>query len=124
MKLYQSSEDYLETILMLNQRMDNKVKSVDVAKELNVTKQSVHRAIKNLSENNYIEVKEKGYITLTEIGFSVASAMLERHNILTEYFLALGVSSEVASFDACQVEHYISDETFNAIKNNLKNIKA
>ncbi len=116
MKLYQSSQDYLETILVLNEKLDGKVKSIDVAHELNVTKQSVHRAIKNLNENNYLIVGEKGYITLTDLGLNVAKEMLERHNVLTQYFKLLGVSDDVASNDACNVEHYISSETFEAIK--------
>lgn len=123
MKLYQSSQDYLETILILTQKLDGKVKSIDVAHELNVTKQSVHRAIKNLSENNYLIVGEKGYITLTQLGLDVANEMLERHTVLSEFFEILGVDASVAANDACNVEHYISSETFSAIKEHLKSIK-
>ncbi len=123
MKIYQSSEDYLETILMLNTKLDNKVRSIDIANELNITKQSVHRAVKNLSESNYIIVGEKGYISLSETGMEIAAEMLDRHTTLTEYFILLGVDKKVASDDACKVEHYISKETFNAIKNNMKKLK-
>lgn len=123
MKIYQSSQDYLECILMLSNKSNNKVKSIDIAKEMNVTKQSVHRAIKNLNENEYLNVGEHGYITLTDLGLKIAEEMLERHTILTEYFEILGVSTEVASEDACNVEHYISEETFNAIKLNLEKMK-
>lgn len=123
MKLYQSSQDYLETILVLSTKLDNKVRSIDIANELKITKQSVHRAVKNLSENNYISINDKGFIFLSELGLEVATEMLERHTTLTEYFILLGVSADVASEDACNVEHYISRETFDAIKINLENLK-
>lgn len=120
MKLYQSSQDYLETILMLSEKLNNKVKSIDVAHELNVTKQSVHRALKNLNENGYLTFGEHSYITLTDKGLEVAQEMLERHTVLTEYFISIGVSEATASVDACNVEHYISKETFEAIKKTMQ----
>lgn len=123
MKIYQSSQDYLETILVLDEKLGSKVRSIDIANELNITKQSVHRAIKNLNESNYLTVNEKGYISLTETGLEIATEMLIRHKTLTEFFSLLGVSSEVASEDACQVEHYISKETFSAIQTHLENLK-
>ncbi len=123
MKIYQSSQDYLETILVLNEKLEKKVRSIDIANELNITKQSVHRAIKNLNENNYLTVNEKGYISLTQTGLDIAKDMLERHTILSEYFSLLGVNNEVASEDACKVEHYISKETFEAIKKHLNTLK-
>ncbi len=123
MKIYQSSQDYLETILVLNEKLDNKVRSIDIANELNITKQSVHRAVKNLNESNYLTINEKGYISLTQSGLDIASDMLERHNVLTEYFTLLGVDKTIAADDACKVEHYISKETFDALKTHLTKLK-
>lgn len=116
MNLRESGQDYLEAIYVLKEE-NNLVKSIDIAKHLNVTKQSVHRAIKNLKENSYINVDEKGFITLTEQGFSVASNIYEKHKILSSFFISLGVPKDIAYLDACKIEHDISVESFNAIKN-------
>ncbi len=122
MELYQSSQDYLETILVLNNRTGN-VRSIDIARELNVTKQSVYRAVKNLNEANYISIDDKGFITLTDKGNTVAKEMYERHVVLSGFFEKIGVSSEIAKEDACNVEHYISAETFAAIKKLCEKLK-
>ncbi len=116
MKLYESSQDYLESILVLTKE-NNKLKSIELAKHMGITKQSVSRAVKNLKENNYINVDESGYITLSDKGLKVATDMYERHLVLTDIFIKLGVSEDTAKADACKVEHYISEETFEAIKN-------
>lgn len=121
MKLLQSSQDYLETILILSEKLGNKVRTIDIANDLNVTKQSVHRAITKLKENGYVEKNDDYYITLTKEGLIVAEEMLERHILLTDFFVYLGVSQTVASEDACKVEHYISKETFNKIKEYFNN---
>ena len=115
MKIYESSQDYLETILILSQKLTY-VRNIDVSIEMNVTKQSVHRALRKLKELGYILINEQGHITLTELGIKVANQMYERHLILTKYFISLGVPEEIASKDACKIEHDLSDVTFNAIK--------
>lgn len=122
MKIYESSQDYLEKILMLREKKEN-VKSVDIANSMNVTKQSVHRAIKNLNENNYIVVEEKGYITLTEKGEAIAKEIYEKHKIIADFFIMLNVSEDIAYKDACKIEHDISDESFQAIKKIVLNKK-
>lgn len=120
MKIYESAQDYLETILILSKNSST-VRSIDIANEMNITKQSVHRAIKNLKNDEYIIVNENGLIFLTDKGKIIAEDMYERHQLLTKYFVSLGVSKETALKDACKVEHYLSDETYQAIKNIIKN---
>ena len=116
MNIGESAQDYLEAILILQEK--NKiVKSIDVANFLSVTKQSVHRAIKNLSENEYISLNSKGHIFLNEKGLAIANDIYEKHKVLASFFMSIGVEENIAFADACRVEHYISNETFNAIKN-------
>ena len=122
MKIYESAQDYLETILILGKKSQS-VRSIDVAKELNVTKQSVHRAIKNLKNDEYIIVGDNGFISLTTKGKEIAEEMYERHQLLTKYFVSLGVNEKTALKDACKVEHYLSDETYQAIKKIAQNNK-
>ncbi|MCR5800689.1 MAG: metal-dependent transcriptional regulator [Lachnospiraceae bacterium] len=119
MQLYESGEMYLETILILSRRMEN-VRSIDIVKEMGFSKPSVSNAMKNLREGGYISVSGEGYITFTDEGERIAQKIFERHVVLTECFLRLGVSEEVAADDACRIEHIISDETFNAIKTHLE----
>lgn len=116
MKILESAQDYLETILVLLEKK-GKVKSIDIANEMKITKQSVHRAIKNLKEEEYIFVDEKGYITFNEKGKLIATNVYEKHKILSSFFIGLGVPEEIAYSDACKIEHYISEESFVAIKN-------
>ena len=111
MQIHQSAEDYLETILMLTQRM-GKVRSIDVVNELGFTKASVSIAMKKLRENGYIEVDAEGFITLTPAGHKLAARIYGRPKLLTEFFVRLGVSQETAAADACKVEHDLSEETF------------
>lgn len=115
MAIYESGEMYLETILTLSKKL-SAVRSIDVVREMNFSKPSVSNAMKLLKEEGYIQVDENGYITLTESGIAIAEKIYERHTILTRMFKLLGVSDEVASEDACRIEHVISDETFEAIK--------
>lgn len=115
MKIYESAEDYLEQILILESEKEF-VKSIDIANSMNITKQSVHRAIKNFKENEYINVDSKGHITLTEKGRKIANNVYERHLVLSKFFMSLNISEEVAYRDACKIEHDISQETFEAIK--------
>lgn len=115
MKTNESAENYLETILILSQRLPV-VRSIDVATELGFKKSSVSVAMKHLREKEHIKVSDSGYITLTEAGREIAEMIYERHNILTSMLIALGVTPEVASEDACRIEHVISAESFAAIK--------
>lgn len=115
MNIYESAEDYLERILII-QHEKGFVRSIDIAHELNFSKPSVSVAMKKLRENDYIKVDDSGYITLTDAGYKIASSILERHEVLTTLLKMLGVSSEVAAQDACKIEHDLSDETFACIK--------
>ena len=119
MRILQSSEDYLETILQI-QTKKGVVRSIDIAHELNFSKASVSIAMKKLRENNYILVDENGYITFTDEGYKIAQKVQEKHELLTSALIALGVSKEQAEIDACKVEHNVSDETFEAIKRHMK----
>lgn len=111
----ESSENYLETILMLGEKLPV-VRSVDIANELGFKKSSVSIAMKNLREKGHITVSDAGFITLTESGRHIAEMIYERHKLLSECLVKLGVPEEIASEDACRVEHVISSETFEAIK--------
>lgn len=111
----ESLEDYLETILML-QKSKGQVRSIDIANEMNFTKPSVSIAMKNLREKGYITMADNGYITLTESGKERAESVLERHTILADLLISIGVNEETAREDACKVEHDLSEESFEAIK--------
>ena len=111
----ESSENYLETILMLSEKLPV-VRSVDIANELGFKKSSVSIAMKNLREKGHIIVSDAGFITLTESGRHIAEMIYERHKLLSECLVKLGVPEEIASEDSCRVEHIISPETFDAIK--------
>ena len=115
-KAEESMEDYLETILLLQKR-NGQVRSIDIATELEFTKASVSVAMKGLREKGLITMAETGYISLTDEGLVKAENVLERHNLLTEWLIKLGVSEEIAVRDACKIEHDISEETFNVLKN-------
>ena len=115
MKIHESAENYLETILILKKRL-GQVRSIDIASELSVSKPSVSVAMKNLRLNGYIDVSKDGYITLLEKGQEIAERIYERHTLFSDWLITLGVSPEVAAEDACRIEHVISDETFEAFK--------
>ena len=120
MNMHESGEMYLETILRLSER-NNIVRSVDVAQMLGYSKPSISRAMKNLRENGYIGINPStGAITLLEPGRRIASAIYERHQVLTQSLMSLGVPAETAQEDACRIEHVISDESFQALKNHIK----
>lgn len=114
----ESSEMYLETILVLSEQLPQ-VRSIDVVRSTGYTKPSVSRAMGLLKKNGQIEMDEVGYITLTEAGRELASKVLERHRVLTEFLKQIGVSDETAADDACKMEHIISDETFLRMKEHL-----
>lgn len=111
MQLHESAEDYLESILMLKER-NGMVRSIDIANELDFTKASVSVAMKKLRENGYIEMDADGFISLTVQGQDAAARVYQRHKLLTEFFVRLGVNPAVAAADACKVEHDLSEETF------------
>ena len=119
MSIHESSENYLETILVLSRRLPA-VRSIDVATELDFKKSSVSVAMKNLRENGYITVTEAGYIFLTDSGKGIAEMIYERHNLLSAWLEFLGVDAKIASEDACRIEHVISKESFEAIKKHVK----
>ena len=119
MKRNESAENYLETIYILSKKLPV-VRSVDIATELNFKKPSVSVAMKHLREKELITVSDAGFITLTDNGLAQAEAIYERHTILTTMFIKLGVPEEIAVEDACQIEHILSDESFNAIKKHLE----
>lgn len=115
MKIHQSAEDYLETILLLKEKTGN-VRSIDIVNHLNFSKASVSVAMKNFRENGYITMDENGYINLTETGFAIADKTYERHKILTKFLMKIGVSEAAAKEDACKIEHNLSEETFDRLK--------
>ena len=115
MKIQESAENYLETILIIGNRKPQ-VRSIDIAKELNFSKPSVSVAMKNLRLNGYIQMDHEGFITLTPSGKAIADKIYERHRLLSSWLEQLGVDPKVASEDACRMEHVISAESFEAIK--------
>ena len=116
MKVQESAENYLETILILSHRLEF-VRSIDIVNELNFSKPSVSVAMKNLRNDGYIEVDGKGHITLLQKGNEIAEKTYARHQFFTELFTSLGVDEETAADDACRMEHVISAKSFAAIKN-------
>ncbi|MBQ7095239.1 MAG: metal-dependent transcriptional regulator [Clostridia bacterium] len=115
MHLQESGEMYLETILILS-RQRSKVRSIDISEEMGYSKPSVSRAVGLLKQGGYLLMDKDGALTLTEVGKEVAEKIYERHTLLSEFLMWIGVSSETALEDACRIEHHISDETFTAIK--------
>ena len=114
MEIHESAEDYLETILILNERL-GQVRSIDIATEMNYTKPSISVAMKKLRENGYIQVDHDGFITLTPVGREIAASIYNRHKVLTNFFVSLGVNEKTAAEDACRIEHDLSEETFDKI---------
>ncbi len=119
MRVYESAEDYLEAILSLRLRQGN-VRSIDIANELNFSKPSVSVAMKKLRESGYVRMDHDGFITLLPAGEEIAQRIYERHQLLTDFFIRLGVNPEVAAADACKVEHDLSNETFQKIKEHAR----
>lgn len=118
----ESGEMYLETILVLSKQKSN-VRAIDVAENLGYTKPSISRALSKLKQEDYITVDEKGYISFKEKGRRIAEKIYERHELLSELLTDIGVDKQTAQNDACKIEHVISDTTFNAIKEHIKNRK-
>ena len=115
MVIHESAENYLESILVLQERR-GQVRSIDIVNELGFSKPSVSIAMKKLRENGYISMEPDGRITLNESGLAIANRIYDRHKTITRFFMLLGVSKDVATEDACKVEHDISDETFEKIR--------
>ena len=122
MKNFESSEDYLERILMLKNK-NGKVRSIDIVDDMNFSRASVSVAMKKLKENNYIVFDEDGYIDLTNDGYKIASSIYERHMLIANLLMQIGVSSNQAFDDACKIEHNLSQESFLALKSHYNNIK-
>ena len=120
MKIQESAENYLETILILQKRKGT-VRAIDIVNELEFTKPSVSVAMKNLRENGYVLVSREGHITLTDKGMEIAQTMYERHTLISDWLKALGVNPKTAVEDACRIEHVISAESFEAIKKHIGN---
>lgn len=117
-KSEESMEDYLETIYVLRKRLPV-VRSIDIATELGYSKPSVSVAMKNLKAKGFVTVSQEGYITFTEEGEALASETFERHTVIRDWLISLGVNPETASEDACKIEHDISRETFQALKKHI-----
>ena len=115
LQIHESAENYLETILVLTRR-NGHVRSIDIASELSFSKPSVSVAMKNLRTNGYIAVDGDGYITLLEKGMEIAEKIYERHTLISDWLIRLGVDPQIAAEDACRIEHVISEESFEAIK--------
>lgn len=118
MKIQESAENYLEAIVIIHNRQGN-VRSIDIANELGFSKPSVSVAMKNLRTNGYIEVDKEGFITLLDKGREIADKIYERHTLLSAWLVRMGVSTEVAAEDACRIEHVISAETFERLKEHV-----
>lgn len=119
MKINESVENYLETILMLSKKLPV-VRSVDIANELNFKKSSVSVAMKNLRLNNMITVTDSGFIYLTDDGREIADMIFERHSVLSQWLESLGIDEETAAEDACRMEHVISKKSFKAVKEHVE----
>ena len=114
MKILRASEDYLEAMLMMQEK-HGYIRSIDIAEYLGVTKPSVSYTTKRLKENGYITMDKDGLITLTDSGLAIANKMLDRHHTLTRFLMALGIDEKTAEQDACKMEHDISQQTYEAI---------
>lgn len=116
--MHESGEMYLETIYVLGQKQQN-VRSIDVAEEMGFSKPSVSRGVSILKQQGYLTVDGNGFLELTDSGMDLAKKIYERHTVLTEALVKLGVNPEIAQQDACKMEHIISDETLNAFKRHM-----
>ena len=120
MNLQESGQMYLETILILS-KTSTHVRSIDVCEHMGFSKPSVSRAIGLLKSGGYVTVDRDGYITLTDEGREIAQKIYDRHSVLTDFLVSLGVDEQTASADACKIEHHISDKSFDAIKRAIQN---
>ena len=123
LRTQESAETYLETIFVLGQD-GKKVRSVDVANELAYSRPSISNAMKNLREKGFIEVSQNGHISLTKTGLEIAESMYERHILISDWLIFLGVDKKTAVHDACRMEHAMSEESFAAIKKHIEDGRA
>lgn len=119
MKIQESAENYLEAILILMQK-NGQVRSIDVAHYTGFSKPSISRAVGLLRDNGYVSIDQNGLLSLTEAGLKIAETIYERHTVLTDLLIKLGVSPETAAEDACRIEHVISSETFEKLKEHVR----
>ena len=122
LKIHESAENYLETILILSHN-GSQVRSIDIVNELDYSKPSVSVAMKNLRSKGYIETDADGYIALTDDGRKIAESMYERHMLISDWLIFLGVDKKTAINDACKMEHVMSEKSFSAIKNHIEQWK-
>ena len=122
MKIQESAENYLEAVLMISRRQET-VRAADLCRHLGFSRPTVSQAVRELSADGYLSVDGSNHITLTGKGLALASGILERHEVIAEIFMGLGVSRDTAYEDACRVEHYISQETFECMKRNWEEQK-
>ena len=115
MIIQEAAEMYLETILALSQSLEN-VRSIDIAKKMGYSKPTVSVMMKDFRENGFIEMSDKGYITLTKKGLAIAESIFERHNVIAKILMDLGVDKKTAYEDSCKIEHHLSDQSFQCIK--------
>lgn len=121
LKIQESAEDYLETILILRDKL-GQVRSIDIVNEMGFSKPSISIAMRKLRENGYISMDDEGFITLTDSGLKIASTIYERHQLLTRWLIQLGVDEHTAREDACRMEHAISAESFEKIKQHVLSV--
>lgn len=122
MKIYESAENYFETIHILKERI-GMVRAIDIVNELGFSKPTVSIAMKKFKENGYINIDQEGHITLTSLGQEIADKTYEKHNIIATLLMSLGVPEKTAYEDSCRIEHHISDESFDCIKSYWQNHK-
>jgi len=122
LKARESIENYLETIFILGQE-GNQVRAIDIVHELDYSRPSVSVAMKNLRENEYIEIDNDGYIKLTDEGQLIAESMYERHMLISDWLIFLGVDKKTAVYDACKMEHVMSEKSFSVIKSHIESWK-
>lgn len=123
MALLESGEMYLETILVLSKKLGTgNVRSIDIATKSGYSKPSVSRAVGILKDGGFIEISDGGFITLTETGKDIASTIYERHVLLTDFFVKIGVDKDIAAADACKIEHCLSKETFSKLKEHINGL--
>ncbi len=119
MKVLEAGENYLETILMLNKQNNNETRAIDVTNALGFSKPTVSVMLKHLRESGYVTVNSKGHLSLTDEGLKIANKVYEKHIVITEALIKIGVSHDTAYKDACKIEHDISDETLEKLKKYL-----
>lgn len=122
MVIQESAEMYLETIISLQNKKGN-VRAIDISREMGFSRPTVSIAVHKLEENGYLKIDENGFISLLPPGKEIAEKILERHNILKNVFIRLGVSEKTAEKDACRIEHVISEETFDCLKKHINSFK-